>query len=1277
MKKIIVLLLVCFLTLTFAGCKKDKNASITLSDENVELEVGEKYAVNPTIKDAKTSEIILSVDESSPKDVLKIDGRVVEALKEGTVKVNVTLSSNADIKASLTVTVKKASGDEPGSPEMVIGGKTKMQVGDEQQLNVIVKNIDKVTYTSSDPSVATVENGKVTALKEGNVTITIAGGGLEKTIDIVVSKKEAPVEVTLSVELPTTMNEGTDLVLDIETNSNQAPVVTSTNNEIIKVENNKLTALKAGKATIKVSVEDKSVEKEIEVLPAAKFELDGADYVFVGSTITLKVDATGIAGVKSYTSSDPAVATVTSAGVVKGKNPGKTTITLVINGFIIATKEISVYEKPTIKIGETPEWIGIGKTFMIPAEFTNVGDFEVKYKSKDESVASVTNEGLVTALKEGSVKITVSIGTVSQYFVLDVFDTKLTVENSVSEMILDNELQLNTTVEHNYGTVTYTSSNPTVASISSTGLIKALAVGTTHITVAVDEKKVEFDLEVKEVGKIVYNFNGGYSNDYLVAMATSDTPKLSTNNYNNVNGGFWTNYQTDIFFCERSQYTNATFSDRIYVGPNENTGVWEVYNFVGSNAGTWPDGATHCLVISNSYSPGGGLSYNFGIKQITSRIHIGDYVVFGGDYTTAKTGVEVPIYFFDRDNLPVDKPLTVLVADAEELITPSRLGFKFKGWFDDNDVEVTEIDKTAMGRINLTAKWEALNPVTGIDITSFKEELADQEVFQVVASVVPSDAYFTSISYSSSNTTIFEVDETGKITAKNAGTATLTIQDYLKNVVIKKEITVVPNDTIVLDFDKVYGGYLTVGESLTVQPKAIGKSLPNTFTYTSSKADVASIDNDGKITALANGETTITVSIPDTSVNITFVISVKQYDDSTEIGKLLKLLVDNHNGVVDYGNVSLYDDGQTRYYDSIYGSVNNYLFDEFKIDTTYNETAENVGECHTVRRSTDQIEFVCVHDTATLTGTVESIASGMASAKGNGASIHYTVGNDAIYGVVPEKLIAWHAGDGTGVVFKWYDSGVKAPASGDVHPLYDMVKDNDKWYLSINGTKSNIELPTSSIKGTPSKKYLTHLGPTFKVGDNGNYYIGTTWWSGDYGFISSHGGNNNSIGIEMNVNTSSDIMDTWQRTGQLVADILLRYDLDTTRVKMHNTFSGKNCPQCLIAGRYWDTFMKFVEVNYEVMSKYKDAKISIKSNNPDILDDTGRIYNPPLETTTVSYDLTVELGGETKTVTLYSIVNGSTTWEQWDGRYPAKQIWNDGYYSLRNDARNISKWYNI
>ena len=101
----------------------------------------------------------------------------------------------------------------------------------------------------------------------------------------------------------------------------------------------------------------------------------------------------------------------------------------------------------------------------------------------------------------------------------------------------------------------------------------------------------------------------------------------------------------------------------------------------------------------------------------------------------------------------------------------------------------------------------------------------------------------------------------------------------------------------------------------------------------------------------------------------------------------------------------------------------------------------------------------------------------------------------------------------------------------------------------------------------------------------------------------------------------------------------------------------------MISGSYWDSFMEMVELQYEIQKNYSNAKISIQSNNPDIIDNTGRVIKAPVITTTVSYDLTVELNGQTKTITLHSIVPGTTTWEQWDGTYPASRIWNNGVFA--------------
>ena len=193
---------------------------------------------------------------------------------------------------------------------------------------------------------------------------------------------------------------------------------------------------------------------------------------------------------------------------------------------------------------------------------------------------------------------------------------------------------------------------------------------------------------------------------------------------------------------------------------------------------------------------------------------------------------------------------------------------------------------------------------------------------------------------------------------------------------------------------------------------------------------------------------------------------------------------------------------------------------------------------------------------------------------------------------------------------------------------------------------------------------LTELGPVWKI-ENGEYFIGNTWTCFSQvakGVIGSYGGNNNSIGIEMCVNTTSDMYDTYQRTAQLVADICIRNNLDLTRVKQHNTWTGKNCPQVILAGNYWDSFMKMVEAEYRLQKDYKGITITMKSNNPDIVDNTGRVIVPPLVTTTVSYEVTISDGTNSKTITLASVIPGTTTWEQWNGRYPSSLIWNNGNF---------------
>ena len=761
-----------------------------------------------------------------------------------------------------------------------------------------------------------------------------------------------------------------------------------------------------------------------------------------------------------------------------------------------------------------------------------------------------------------------------------------------------------------------------------------------------------------ELYDITYEYNGGVSTELFL---TNGTPagEFDINNYDNKEGTFWGGGYANYVYLTRSAYDpKATFSDRIYIGKDELSGSYKIISILTSGASVWPEGAEYVITISSSYK-----SYNTLHAQVQNLL-VGDTVIFTEPIKDISAANPVTVKFYH--STPENSKLSVKVSKTSKLIVPTRLGYLFLGWEDANGIKYDNLLNINTD-LTLTAKWQALNPVTDIEVTNCPSEMVTGDEFQISAKVVPSDAYFQEVLYKSSDTDIFTVSKTGLLTAINAGTATLTITDFIGNITKTYKITVHSIDSIDATFgDESYTGVLSIGETVQIHPEAYGKNSANAvFSFEAVDPSIATVNSDGVITAVAAGETLIRVTDNTGSSFVLEVgIVVNNLGENDAVDRIIKLLVGNNFAVVETGNVSLYNDGKKdRVYDSMYGSVNKYLFFDFAVDETYYPDAVANKNGHKDRRETDTIEFVTVHDTATLTGTVQGIASNMAKGE---TSIHYAVGNNAIYGVVPEEYIAYHAGDGTGTIFEWYPTGVSGVAG--VKPKIEITAVSGTWYFVVNGQTTNIKVPLTNGEKTitnPDNSYLSNLGPVWKVFD-GQYYIGKTWACFSQvarGVICSFGGNNNSIGIEMCVNTSGDIYDTWQRTARLVADICIRNDLDLTRVQQHNAWNGKNCPQSIIAGNYWDNFMEMVAVNYEIVKNYPDAKITMKSNNPEIIDNTGRVVNAPATTTTVSYEISVTVGDVTKTITLYSVVPGSTTWQEWNGTYNTNVIWNNGVFA--------------
>jgi N-acetylmuramoyl-L-alanine amidase len=190
-------------------------------------------------------------------------------------------------------------------------------------------------------------------------------------------------------------------------------------------------------------------------------------------------------------------------------------------------------------------------------------------------------------------------------------------------------------------------------------------------------------------------------------------------------------------------------------------------------------------------------------------------------------------------------------------------------------------------------------------------------------------------------------------------------------------------------------------------------------------------------------------------------------------------------------------------------------------------------------------------------------------------------------------------------------------ADAGAHANYvDNADTSTSWHFTIDDEEIWQHLPTNE------RAYHAGDGST-NVGE------------GDY----LGGGNRNGIGIEMAVNEGSDIYRTWQRTAKEAAALLIQYNLPLDHQVYHNDMSGKQCPNTLLTAGLSDTFKSFVAAEFHIQSNFAGATITFTSNNPDVLDNTGRIISSVEEGTTVSYTIDVTYNGETVSKTFYTYVS--------------------------------------
>ena len=167
--------------------------------------------------------------------------------------------------------------------------------------------------------------------------------------------------------------------------------------------------------------------------------------------------------------------------------------------------------------------------------------------------------------------------------------------------------------------------------------------------------------------------------------------------------------------------------------------------------------------------------------------------------------------------------------------------------------------KTANG---LTAKATVTVeeiPVTKITLPTTEASMTIGGTMDLNPTIEPADATNTHISWSSSNQGVATVDASGRVTAKGAGTATITgtaTSGAKVTLVITVSDKVIEVTAVTLDKT---AATIKVGKSLqltaTIEPTG---ATDQRLEWTSSNSDIA-IVTDGRVTGVAPGEVTITV----------------------------------------------------------------------------------------------------------------------------------------------------------------------------------------------------------------------------------------------------------------------------------------------------------------------------------------------------------------------------------------------------------------------------------
>jgi uncharacterized protein YjdB len=758
-----------------------------------------------------------------------------------------------------------------------------MTVGDTYSIlensNIPVAGV--FTYVSANNNIVLPNQNTsiITAMGKGTAKVTLTYVPSYKLFDstnaIVIELNVTVIDgISLSTSNATLFTKSTLLLNAIVTDPTEPIIWSTSDSKIASVEGGLVTGLTPGIATITAKQTINGVVKKATclitvqqsvatiVVDPEEFTLPIGGYTTLHATITPK-NLNNV--VLKWKSSDESIVKVVEASAltatIQGVAGGHAVISAINqDNVVVGYCHVSVQQSATsVVLSETDVTVDLtAKRLQIRATVypVNALNKAVVWSSTDETKAKVDQNGLVTLLKPGTVSIIATSDDNAKAKAICNINIQIPVvsialDETTKTMYVGQAARLSYVLLPNNAsknTVTWTSTNPSVASVDATGKVSAKSVGTTVI--------------------ILKTLDGGYSIYCTITVKSVATGiKFDVSELNLKTG--------------EAYYLKPTLT------PKDST----------DNDLVWESSDTKIAIVDDN---GKVIAKDAGTAIIMARTEVGGVAYCKVTVTEPVKGLilnfsEKTIFIGDEFKLKV----SVSPSEASELgVTWKSSNPKVATISKTGEVTglvggVTVITCTTLdGGYSATCVLTVRESVTTIKLDYETYRLGVKKTATLNATVTTETATNLKVFWSTSNDRVATVNQKGKVTGIALGYATITATAMDgSEVEASCEVRVVtPVDSITMD--KAYMAML-VGDSkdldATIRPS---NSTYRTAKWTSTDDSVAIVDDNGVVTALKAGSATIKAEAKDnTGKTAICYVAVRDRLPSTGITLIDKKLV--------------------------------------------------------------------------------------------------------------------------------------------------------------------------------------------------------------------------------------------------------------------------------------------------------------------------------------------------------------------------------------------------